>query len=55
MLKEPASKSIATSDRFRFNGKFTDRMRRIKVWEGRREGARARARGCVYVYAKERE
>ncbi|KAH0905459.1 hypothetical protein HID58_037286 [Brassica napus] len=29
--KEPASKSIATTDVFEFNSKFTDTMRRIKV------------------------
>ncbi|KAF2579014.1 hypothetical protein F2Q68_00006493 [Brassica cretica] len=29
--KEPASKTISTTDSFEFNSKFTDKMRRIKV------------------------
>ncbi|KAK3248376.1 Cullin-1 [Cymbomonas tetramitiformis] len=31
LLKEPAGKTIATTDTFQFNEKFTDKMRRIKV------------------------
>lgn len=30
--KEPANKSISPNDVFEFNSKFTDRMRRIKVF-----------------------
>lgn len=30
--KEPASRSISPNDVFEFNSKFTDRMRRIKVF-----------------------
>ncbi|CDY51862.1 BnaC03g77140D [Brassica napus] len=31
LKKEPASKTISTTDSFEFNSKFTDKMRRIKV------------------------
>lgn len=31
LLKEPAGKTIAKTDSFRLNVKFTDRMRRVKV------------------------
>ena len=31
LLKEPAGKTIAKTDSFRLNAKFTDRMRRVKV------------------------
>lgn len=31
LLKDPASKSIAKTDTFKLNTKFTDRMRRIRV------------------------
>ena len=31
LSKEPAGKNIAKADKFKFNNKFTDRMRRIKV------------------------
>uniref|UniRef100_A0A7N0UQR0 Cullin family profile domain-containing protein n=1 Tax=Kalanchoe fedtschenkoi TaxID=63787 RepID=A0A7N0UQR0_KALFE len=30
--KDPATKTISSSDYFEFNSKFTDKMRRIKVW-----------------------
>ena len=32
LTKEPANKSISPNDVFEFNSKFTDRMRRIKVF-----------------------
>jgi len=31
LAKDPATKNITKNDKFRFNNKFTDRMRRIKV------------------------
>jgi cullin 1 len=31
LLKEPASKTVAKTDKFKFNAGFTDRMKRIKV------------------------
>ena len=32
LTKEPANRSISPNDVFEFNSKFTDRMRRIKVF-----------------------
>lgn len=31
--KEPNTKSISSTDYFEFNSKFTDKMRRIKVYD----------------------
>lgn len=33
LIKEPNTKTVSQTDRFEFNHKFTDRMRRIKVWD----------------------
>ena len=33
LLKEPNTKTISPTDSFEFNSKFTDKMRRIKVFE----------------------
>lgn len=35
--KEPNTKTISPTDYFEFNSKFTDRMRRIKVWNHLRD------------------
>lgn len=32
LLKEPKNRNISKNDIFEFNSRFTDRMRRIKVW-----------------------
>ncbi|KAF3510010.1 hypothetical protein F2Q69_00009624 [Brassica cretica] len=37
LKKEPASKTISTTDSFEFNSKFTDKMRRIKVLDDRKK------------------
>ena len=49
--KMPVSKTISKTDTFSFNNRFTDKMRRIKVWGHSCTRAHCQVQSCMHGLA----